>query len=51
LGVCQYESFHPELESQPGHRWNPDSQQALVWSAQLHRQIRTGGDDEYHKAP
>jgi hypothetical protein len=29
LGVCQYESLHPELESQPSHRWNPDSQQAL----------------------
>jgi len=21
LGVCQYESFHPELESQPSLRW------------------------------
>src|ERR1700720_160251 len=29
LGVCQYESFHPKLESQPTHRGNPDSQQAL----------------------
>jgi hypothetical protein len=29
LGVRQYESFHPEFESQPSHRWNPDSQQTL----------------------
>ncbi len=29
LGVCQYESFHPKLESQPSHIWNPDSQHAL----------------------
>src|ERR1700734_4075242 len=30
LGVGQYESFHPKLESQPAIRWNPESQQALV---------------------
>jgi len=30
LGVRQYESFHPKLESQLTRRWNPDSQQALV---------------------
>src|SRR5712664_2057899 len=30
LGVCQYESFHPKLESQPSRRWNLDSQQTLV---------------------
>ena len=30
LGVRQYESFHPEFESQPSHRWNPDSQQTLT---------------------
>src|SRR5580692_2904906 len=30
LGVCQYESFHPKLESQSSLRWNPDSQQALA---------------------
>src|SRR5580700_5585833 len=29
LGVCQYESFHPKLESQPSLRRNPDSQQTL----------------------
>ena len=29
LGVGQYESFHPKLESQPAIRWNPESQQAL----------------------
>src|SRR3979409_1432800 len=29
LGVCQYESIHPKLESQPSLRWNPDSQQPL----------------------
>src|SRR6202790_2577995 len=29
LGVCQYESFHLKLESQPSHRGNPDSQQTL----------------------
>src|ERR1700730_15181096 len=29
LGVCQYESFHPKLESQPSLGWNPDSQQPL----------------------
>src|SRR6185312_682589 len=30
LGVRQYESFHPKLESQPSIRWNPKSQQPLV---------------------
>jgi hypothetical protein len=30
LGVRQYESFHPQLESQPSQRWNPESQQALA---------------------
>src|SRR5713101_2047038 len=30
LGVCQYESFHLKLESQPSLRWNPDSQQTLA---------------------
>jgi hypothetical protein len=30
LGVSQYESLHPKLESQSSPRWNPDSQQALV---------------------
>jgi hypothetical protein len=30
LGVCQYESIHPKLESQPSLRWNPDSQQTLA---------------------
>ena len=30
LGVAQYESFHPKLESQPSLRRNPDSQQTLV---------------------
>src|ERR1700716_3274274 len=29
LGVCQNESIHPKLESQPSLRWNPDSQQPL----------------------
>jgi len=29
LGVRQYESFHPKLESHSSPRWNPDSQQAL----------------------
>jgi hypothetical protein len=33
LGVGQYESFHPKLESQPAIRWNPESQQALVRGA------------------
>src|SRR5580693_2981751 len=31
LGVCQYESLHLKLESQPSLGWNPDSQQTLVW--------------------
>src|SRR3546814_9916293 len=30
LGVRQYESFHPKLESQTSHQWNPESQQALA---------------------
>jgi DNA helicase II / ATP-dependent DNA helicase PcrA len=30
LGVCQYESLHLKLESQPSLGWNPDSQQTLV---------------------
>jgi len=30
LGVCQHESIHPKLESQPSLRWNPDSQQTLA---------------------
>lgn len=29
LGVSQYESFHPQLESQPSFGGNPESQQAL----------------------
>src|SRR6202795_4865666 len=37
LGVGQYESFHPKLESQPSHRWNPDSQQTLVDQNEWHR--------------
>src|ERR1700741_2272971 len=30
LGVCQNESVHPELESQPRSDENPESQQTLV---------------------
>jgi hypothetical protein len=30
LGICQYESLHLKLESQPSLRWNPESQQALA---------------------
>jgi hypothetical protein len=30
LGVGQYESFHPKLESQLAIRWNPESQQTLA---------------------
>src|SRR3546814_6074209 len=29
LGVSQYKSFHPKLESQTSSTWNPKSQQAL----------------------
>ena len=29
LGVCQYVSIHPKLESQTSLRWNPEPQQAL----------------------
>ena len=29
LGVCQYESVHPKLESQTSQKRNPESQQAL----------------------
>jgi hypothetical protein len=29
LGVSQYESIHPKLESQPNPNGNPESQQAL----------------------
>src|SRR5271156_5371838 len=32
LGVCQYESLHLKLESQPSLGWNPDSQQTLEHS-------------------
>src|SRR3546814_1602768 len=35
LGVSQYKSFHPKLESQTSSTWNPKSQQAL-------EQIRVG---------
>src|SRR5690554_1235788 len=30
LGVCQYVSIHPKLESQTSLGWNPEPQQALV---------------------
>jgi hypothetical protein len=30
LGVRQYKSFHPKLESQTSLEWNPKSQQALA---------------------
>jgi hypothetical protein len=32
LGICQYESLHLKLESQPSLRWNPESQQTLAHS-------------------
>jgi hypothetical protein len=37
LGVRQYESFHPKLESQSGSQWNPKSQQALVFFLSVRR--------------
>jgi hypothetical protein len=37
LGVCQYESIHPKLESQPSLRSNPDSQQSLGLVASIAR--------------
>jgi hypothetical protein len=37
LGVGQYESFHPKLESQPAIRWNPESQQALEQDRKVRR--------------
>jgi hypothetical protein len=46
LGVCQYESFHPELESQPGHRWNPDSQQALALQLRFLRGSESMGNHD-----
>src|SRR5258705_4739776 len=41
LGVCQYESFHPKLESQPSRRWNLDSQQTL--GRKTHKSLDVGG--------
>ncbi len=31
LGLSQYESVHPKLESQPNKDGNPESQQTLEW--------------------
>ena len=36
LGVRQYESFHPKLESQSSQKWNPESQQALMRGAEIY---------------
>jgi hypothetical protein len=37
LGVTQYESLHPKLESQTRASWNPEPQQALVVEAAVAR--------------
>ncbi len=57
LGVRQYESFHPKLESQSNLRWNPKSQQPSRYrlsspcemaavTFMLPREIRRGGRHE-----
>jgi hypothetical protein len=44
LGVCQYESFHLKLESQPSRGWNPDSQQTLGYARRDSRYLREPGE-------
>src|SRR5690625_3340556 len=39
LGVCQYVSIHPKLESQTSLGWNPEPQQALVGIPRMFRDV------------
>src|SRR5690554_1745252 len=41
LGVCQYVSIHPKLESQTSLGWNPEPQQALERAASSRRRLRS----------
>src|SRR4029077_12903713 len=40
LGVSQYKAFHPERDSHQARTVNPNSQQALVQSALVRKQLR-----------
>jgi hypothetical protein len=51
LGVCQYESIHPKLESQPSLRWNPDSQQPLALQLPTCFEMRTLSGGLVRSAP
>ena len=48
LGVCQYESLHLKLESQPSLGWNPDSQQTLVYEQYAAGQDQNGLEPAKH---